>query len=210
MNRATFFKLIRPAFGGKLSQPQVAGIEALLDAALAAGVTQTHHVAHGLAHVRKETGDYMSPIKETVMPYHQDKNPSDEEVIARLDRAWAKGQLPWVKAPYWRDGAFGRGQIQLTHWDGYDKGSKIVGVDLRKNPSLALDLKNSAKIAIIGMRDGIFTGRKLSDYRFPEALAAKPKDHPRRIVNGQDGTDAIVSEYHREFFAALVQAGWGK
>jgi predicted chitinase len=210
MNRTTFFTAIRPAFGGRLQRPQVAGIEGILDAATAARVTDAHHVAHVLAHVRKETGAHMSPIKETVQAHHKDKNPTDAEVIRRLDAAWAKGQLTRVKAPYWRDGAFGRGPIQITHWRMYEIVGKAIGEDLRGNPDLALDPQIGAKIAVIGMRDGLFTGRKLADYRFPEALTARPKDHPRRIVNGQDGTDAEVSEFHRQFFAALIRAGWGK
>lgn len=208
MNRSKFFASIRPAFGGKLQSPQVVGMEGILDAAAAAGVTDPHHVAHILAHVRKETGDHMSPIKETVMPHHKDKNPSDAEVIRRLDAAFTKGQLPWVKTVYWRDGAFGRGPVQITHWPNYERIGRAIGENLRGNPDLALDPKIGAKIAVIGMRDGLFTGRKLADYRFPEALSAKPKQHPRRIVNGQDGTDATVSGYHREFFAALTAAGW--
>lgn len=206
MNRARFFDAIRGAFGGKLSGPQVVGIEAILDAAAAARMTDLHHVANTLAQVRRETGGYMSPIKETVMPHHKDKAPTDAEVIARLNRAYAAGQLPWVKTPYWRDGAFGRGPIQITHWSGYDRVGKAIGVDLRGNPDLALVPKIGAKIAVIGMRDGLFTGKKLADYRFPEALEARPDFHPRRIVNGKDGSDAEVSEFHRAFHAALVAA----
>jgi hypothetical protein len=149
MNRPAFFAAIRPAFGGRLQRPQVAGIEGILDAATAAAVTDPHHAAHVLAHVRKETGDHMSPIKETVMPHHKDKNPTDAEVIRRLDAAWAKGQLPWVKTPYWRDGAFGRGPVQITHWRMYEIVGKAIGEDLRGNPDLALDPQVGAKIAVI-------------------------------------------------------------
>jgi hypothetical protein len=56
----------------------------------------------------------------------------------------------------------------------------------------------------------MFTGRRLSDYSFPSALNAPPARHPRRIINGKDGTDAEVAGYHRAFYAALVPAGFGK
>lgn len=210
MNREAFFAAIRPAFGNRLSQPQVAGMEAILDASIDAGVTDAHHVAHVLAHVRRETGGYMSPIKETVMPSHKDKNPSDAEVMQRLERAFARGKLPWVKKPYWRDGAFGRGPIQITHWRNYEKIGRAIGVDLRGNPDLAMDPTIGGKIAVIGMRDGLFTGKKLADFRFPAALDAPPKSNPRRIVNGQDGSDAEVAKFHRQFHAALVKAGWSE
>lgn len=203
MNTATFFAAIRPAFGNRLSQPQVDGMQAILDAARAAKVTDAHHVAHILAHVRRETGGYMSPIKETVMPSHKNKNPTDAEVMQRLERAWARGQLPWVKKPYWRDGEFGRGQIQLTHAKNRAKFGIADRDDLLKLPV-------SARVAVVGMRDGLFTGKKLSDYSFPAALDAAPKNNPRRIVNGQDGSDAEVAKFHRQFHAALVKAGWSE
>ena len=208
MNPAAFFAAIRPAFGNRLSQPQVDGMQAILDAARANKVTDVHHVAHVLAHVRRETGGYMSPIKETVYPSHKNKNPTDAEVMQRLERAWARGQLRWVKKPYWRDGAFGRGPLQITHWKNYEKIGQAIGVDLRGKPDLALDPTVGGKIAVIGMRDGLFTGKKLSDYSFPAALDASPKNNPRRIVNGQDGSDAEVAKFHRQFHAALVKAGW--
>jgi hypothetical protein len=210
MNREAFFAAIRPAFGNRLSGPQVAGMEAIFDACADAKVTNVQHVAHVMAHVRRETGGYMSPIKETVMPSHKDKKPSDAEVMQRLERAFARGKLPWVKKPYWRDGAFGRGPVQITHWSNYEKIGRAIGVDLRGNPDLAMDPVIGGKIAVIGMRDGLFTGKKLADYRFPAALDAAPKSNPRRIVNGVDGSDAEVAKFHRQFHAALIKAGWSE
>lgn len=201
MKRDTFFGAIRPAFGGKLSEPQVAGMNAILDAAATAGLTDANHVANVLAQVRRETGGYMSPIKETVMPSHRDKNPSDAEVIKRLERAYAAGKLGKVKKPYWRTGEFGRGQIQLTHAENRAK----FGISNRDD---LLDLKVSARVAVVGMRDGVFRGKKLADYDFPAALDAPPDGNPRRIVNGKDGSDAEVAKFHRQFHKALAAAGW--
>ena len=172
MNHAIFFNSVRSsAFNGKLIQPQVDGMEAILAEAKKEGLS-AHRTANILAQVKRETGGYMSPIKETVMPYHEDKNPSDAAVKRRLDTAWAAGKLGNVKSPYWRDGWFGRGQIQISHKDNYDKVGQFIGVDLVGNPDLALDLPTSAKIAVVGMKHGLFTGKKLSDYRFPDALDA--------------------------------------
>lgn len=199
MNRAVFFAAIRDDFGGTLSQPTVEGIEALLDAG--AGLP-LHHMANVLAQVRRETGGYMAPIKETVMPSHKDKNPTDAEVIRRLDRAFKAGKLPHVQTPYWRDGWFGRGQIQLTHRANYLR----FGIS---NPDDALRPHISASVAVGGMSMGMFTGKKLADYDFPAALSAPPRDNPRRIVNGVDGSDAEVARFHRQFADALAKAGWG-
>ncbi|UOK71726.1 glycoside hydrolase family 19 protein [Ancylobacter polymorphus] len=211
MNRTVFFDRVRARpFGGSLSQPQVEGLTAILDAAERHSVKDTHHVADILAQVHHETGGYMLGIKETVYASHTDKNPSDATVKARLEAAWAKGRLSWVKTPYWRDGWFGRGPIQITHLDNYRKFEKRLGIPLTKNPSLALDPVHGADIAVVGMSEGLFTGKKLADFKFPAALSAQPKDHPRRIVNGADGTDSTIAKTHADFYAALEAAGWGK
>jgi predicted chitinase len=199
MDRTAFFDAIRPAFGNRLASYHVTGMVALLDAG---ADLPLHHMANVLAQVRRETGGIMAPIKETVQPNHADKDPPDMEVIRRLDRAYAAGKLPWVKSPYWRDGWFGRGQIQLTHRANYAK----FGIT---KPADALLPHISAHVAVAGMRDGLFTGRKLADYSFPAALDAPPAMNPRRIVNGQDGSDAQVAKFHRQFAAALTKAGWG-
>jgi hypothetical protein len=198
MNRAKFFNSIRPDMGS-LATETVAGIEALLDAGRDLPL---HHMANVLAQVRRETGGWMAPIKETVMPWHKNKNPSDKEVIRRLDRAFAKGQLPWVKTPYWRDGEFGRGQVQVTHAVNRVKFGITDRDDL-----LRLDV--SARVAVEGMRDGKFTRRKLADYDFPDAIHNPPNANPRRIVNGRDGSDAEVAASHNMFATALVAGGWG-
>lgn len=198
MNRAIFFDAIRPHI--TLNQFAVDGINALLDAG---EHLPLHHMANILANVRRETGGIMGPIKETVMAHHRDRNPTDAEVIRRLDRAFARGQLPWVKTPYWRGGAFGRGQLQATHDANYRKFGAIPY-------SKALEPAMSARIAVVGMMDGMFTGRKLSDYKFPAALDLPPSQNPRRIVNGSDGSDREVAASHRMFAAALERAGWGE
>lgn len=204
MRRDLFFNAVRKSpFGGSLSPEQVRGCEAILDSCIRNKVANRHHVANILAQVYHETGTYMLPIKETVMQSHKDKNPSDATVIKRLDTAFAKGQLSWVKTPYWRSGWFGRGAIQATHKTNYEKLGKRLGVDLVKNPSLALDPKISADIAVVGMSEGMFTSKRLSDYLFPAAIDAPAASNPRRIVNGPDGTDEKIAGYHRAFVAAL-------
>lgn len=211
MNRKLFFDTVRASalFGGRMSVPQVAGIEALLDAFSSYGVDNTHYAANILAQVHHETGGYMSPIKETVFASHTNKNPTDGVVIQRLDTAFANGQLKWVKTPYWRTGWFGRGMIQITHEDNYEKVGNAIGVDLVADRDKALELEVSAAIAVVGMVAGLFTGKNLSDYRFPAALDAVPKDHPRRIVNGEDGMDKKIASNHRLFYTALVAADFG-
>lgn len=199
MNRAAFFANLRAQgepFGARITQGQVEGTEAILDACDRRGVTDPHHVANILAQVFHETGGRMLPVRETFAA-------SDAEAMRRLDSAFARGQLPWVRTPYWRDGWFGRGAIQITHKANYAKLGDRLGVDLVRNRGLALDPAVSADIAVVGMVEGLFTGRRLADFAFPADLDAPPARNPRRIVNGQDGTDAKVARHHRAFRAAL-------
>ncbi len=215
MNRAIFFQGLgarnRGVFGTSLSQRQVDGIEALLDAML---LWPLAHVANVLAQVYRETGGGMYPVKETVYRSSKDQNPSDETVKARLTRAWKSGKLPWVKRDYWSSGFFGRGQLQITWEDNYRKMSAVVGADLAAEPGRALELPISAKIAAEGMKRGMFTGKKLADYDRPDGF-----DHynARSIVNGdKDKADrgarktvgALVADYAEAFETALHGAGW--
>lgn len=140
-----------------------------------------NQLAYVLATGYLESGHSMKPIKETVQINHRDRNPSDAEVIRRLDRAWARGQLPWVRRNYWSTGYFGRGYVQITWEDNYKKFSPIVGIDLVADPSKALEPEIAVKILLEGMSKGLYTGKKLSDY-----ITLHKSDFvgARRIVNG--------------------------
>ena len=77
----------------------------------------------------------------------------------------------------------GMGYVQLT-WDyNYKKASSKLGVDFMKNPRLLLEPKYAVKILLVGMKEGWFTGKKLSDY-----ITLQKSDYlnARRIINGVD------------------------
>lgn len=95
-----------------------------------------------------------------------------------------------VQNKYWDSGFYGRGFVQLTLMANYEKFSRILGIDLVKNPDLALNDNVAAFIINYGMLNGSFTGRKLSDYiNFfgVDYVAA------RKIVNGTDRAELIAS-----------------
>lgn len=215
MNRAAFYKYLKNSrlLGAVLSPDQVAGINALLDAG--AGLPLPH-MANVLSQVQRETGGGMYPVKETVFPYSKNRNPTDKQVIARLDKYWATGQLPWVSSAYWRNGMFGRGQIQATHEYNYRKASEWTGIDLVKNPSRALELPVSATIAVEGMKRGGFTGKSLADYDSPTSF-----DHfgARAVVNGdKNKTDkgsriSVGGQIRKDalvYVKALEAGKWGQ
>lgn len=208
MDKSAFFAALRAdrrVFGSSLSQRQVDGLEALL--AALRGFPRAH-AAHVLGECYHETGGGMYPVKETVFANHRDKNPSDATVIARLNKAYAKGQLPWVSKPYWRDGWFGRGFVQITHRVNYSNLSPVVGVDLIANPSKALEPKIAAEIAAEGCRLGLFTGKKLADY---DRAGGFDHYNARAIVNGDKAANGpMVALYAEAFDAALDAADWNR
>lgn len=139
--------------------------------------------AYILATAFWETARTMKPVREALAS-------TDQQAIARLERAWAKGQLKWVKTPYWRDGFFGRGYVQLTHKENYEVAGKHLCVNLKNNPQKALEPEIAAKVLVIGCRDGWFTGKKLSRY-----IGDGKADYvnARRVVNGTDKAKVIAA-----------------
>ncbi|MDP9875628.1 glycoside hydrolase family 19 protein [Agrobacterium tumefaciens] len=204
MDMTTFFAYARRApFGGRLSQGQIDGMNALFRCWAShkiAGADNNRLLAYILASVFHETGGRMLPVRETFAS-------TDAGAIAALEKAWKAGKLGQVKTPYWRKDAngkswFGRGDIQITHRVNYDALGKRIGADLVGNPSLALDVDISAEIAIVGMLEGRFTGKKLTDYFNLKA------DNPvgaRAVVNGSDKAKLIAS-YYKSFLDALEAA----
>lgn len=203
MDATTFFAYARRApFGGRLSQGQIDGMNALFrcwDSHKIPG-PDNRHLAYILASVFHETGGRMVPVRETFAS-------TDAGAIAALDKAWKAGKLGQVSLPYWRkdkDGKswFGRGDIQITHKENYNKLGERIGVDLVGNPSLALDLDVSAEIAIVGMLEGLFTGKKLTDYfnlKNDDPVGA------RAVVNGRDKAK-LIAGYYKSFLDALEAA----
>lgn len=94
---------------------------------------------------------------------------------------------------------YGRGYVQLTWWTNYDKASNKLGYDYTQNPDLVMKKEHAVKIMIVGMKEGWFTGRKLSDY-----IHQSKKDYisARRIINGTDKAK-LIAGYADTFEKAL-------
>lgn len=201
MDTTTFFAYARRApFGGRLSQGQIDGMNFIFDQWAYFKIPDRRLLAYILASVFHETGGRMLPVRETFAKF-------DSAAIAALEKAWKAGRLGSVKTPYWRKDKngkswFGRGDIQITHERNYEKLGKRLGIDLVGNPSMALDPVVSAKIAIVGMLEGLFTGKKLVDY------FSVTKDDPvgaRSVVNGNDKAK-LIAGYYKNFLDALDAA----
>jgi hypothetical protein len=91
--------------------------------------------------------------------------------------------------------------VQITHGYNYERVGKAIGLDrqLYDDPSLALRLDVSVKILMVGMVDGLFTSKRLSDYFNPTKT---DWTNSRRIINALDRADTIAG-YARKFFASV-------
>ncbi|MEN6548573.1 MAG: hypothetical protein ABFE07_21210 [Armatimonadia bacterium] len=187
MNRTVFFDRVRARpFGGSLSQPQVSGLTAILDAASTYGIKDERYLAYALATAYHETAHTMQPIAE----YGKGKG-------RKYGVKGKHGQVP-----------YGRGYVQLT-WDtNYERADKELGLNgaLLKDFDLAMRPGIAAGILFEGMTEGWFTGKKLSDYF--TASKADPVN-ARRIINGTDKA-SMIAGYYNDFLAALVASDWGK
>ncbi len=187
------FSKIRPLFGGRLTQAQVDGINALMTAINAARVTDARWVAYMLATAFHETAQTMKPIKEHGgQAYFKRLYDITGE---RPALAKANGNL------YPGDGAkfCGRGYVQLTWRANYERMGKIIGTDLVADPDKAMRPDIAADVMIIGMKQGWFTGRHLSEFfneRQTDWVGA------RRIINGTDRAE-LIAGYAKAFLAAL-------
>ena len=184
MNRAKFFTSVRSSlFGGKLEQNEVSGCETIINAFEAAGLTNVHWLAYMLATVFHECAGTMQPIEE----YGK-----------------GKGRKYGVPAGPFKLVYYGRGLVQLTWLDNYQRAEDELGQPFVEHPELALDPKHAADILIKGMAQGWFTGKRLAQYFNSKNDAY----NARRIINGTDKAARIAGHYEN-FLRAINEANAG-
>lgn len=172
-------------FGGRVTQRQVDGINRILRIGADEYDLPVQHIAYVLGTTMWETGKAMHPLRETQR--RDEMSISDATAISRLDRAYEAGRLTWVSRPYWRDGWFGRGEVQITHKRNYEKLQPFVtarhpGVDIVATPNAIIEMPEiSTTISFEGMTRGLFTGRKLSD--FGDGVKTFRHNEARAIIN---------------------------
>jgi hypothetical protein len=88
----------------------------------------------------------------------------------------------------------GRGCVHLTWKNNYRKFSELLSFDFVSNPDEAAKFEYSVPIMIVGMTNGLFTGKKLNHYFNPNGVDYKSA---RKIINGSDKAELIASYAER-------------
>jgi len=114
-----------------------------------------------------------------------------------------KGKKYGTPDPVTGETYYGRGYVQLTWKDNYQKQDTKLELNgaLMADPDLALNPDIALSVILGGMVDGDFTGKKLSDY-FTDQLTDWVD--ARRIVNGTDRAQDIAG-YAMAFVDAMTQ-----
>jgi predicted chitinase len=177
IDHTAFFNGYRDAYG-KLSQSAVAGIE-LLGGHMEkdTDITDLRWAAYMLATVKHECANKWLPVTEAGAKDYFDK----------YEAGTKKGRDLGNTEPGdgWK--YRGRGYVQITGRANYDRMTRALGLPAEENlvndPDQALRPVIAYRIMSIGMRKGMFTGKKLSDYINDKGCDYK---EARRIINGQD------------------------
>ena len=141
-----------------------------------AGITNKYQIAYIIATAKWETNHQCVSVKEAYW----------------LSEGWRKKHLRYY--PY-----YGRGYAQLTWKENYAKFEKLLGIPLVLEPNLALEPEIAAKIIVVGMRDGMFTGISLDDVTDNDSRVNFYK--ARRIINGTDKAGVIATMAQNVFNA---------
>jgi putative chitinase len=192
-NHTTFFNGYREIYG-KLNQTQVSGLDNLLGyIEVDNDVADVRWAAYMLATVKHECADTFQPITERGAKSYFDKYEPGTSIGKNLGNT-VKGDGYLYR---------GRGYVQLTGRANYQKMSANLGLtgedDLIVRPDNALHPDVAYRIMSYGMRNGSFTGKKLSDY-----INASKCDYTnsRRIINALDKA-AKIKDYAINFESVL-------
>lgn len=184
IDRQHFFTSVRASIhNGRLTQTQVDGYNFILDTyeqSYQDKITLSQ-LSYCFATCLAEVGRNMQPIEE----------------IGK-----GKGRKYGAVDPTTGHAYYGRGFVQLTWRENYERAKSKLGIDFVSNPRLALLPSAAARIMFQGMLEGWFTGKKLSDY-----INTRGVDYinARRIINGTDRATEIAG-YARKYADGLRDA----
>jgi len=201
MNKEAFFGSVRTSlFGGKLTQGVVDTLESILATCDKYCITDYRQRAYILATARHES--YSLDRNPEWLPVREGWAKTNAGAIAAVTALYKSGGISKNYALPEANGKsyYGRGFVQITHGGNYKSVGKRLGIALYNNPDLALNRSTASEILVVGMKEGIFTGRKLSQY-FTEKDTENVE--ARRIINGKDQAERIAS-LAEKFYIALI------
>jgi len=173
----------------KVGADAKAGLTKLLNYLIAdTDVTDIRWAAYMLATVKLECGNKWQPIEEYGKGATHTTPGDDYGIAIKIPDPSDNTGKKFLSNIY-----YGRGYVQLT-WDHrYKKMDTAFGLSgaasLYLYPSNALNPDTAYKIMSYGMRNGSFTGKKLSDYITGGGLP--DYKNARRIINGVDQAGTI-------------------
>jgi len=175
--------------GKKLSQVQVDSINAILASCAKHTVTDIHQIGYILATAYHESR--LKPVEEVGKGKGYDYG-------KKLDMGAGVGK----RIPYTMPDVlyYGRGFVQITWLSNYRYFGKVLGVDLVNHPELAMQIPVAAEIIVMGMKNGSFTGKKLSNYF---TGVTNDSVNARRIVNGTDCA-GLISAYYNHIIEGVI------
>ena len=195
-DRKKFFEEYRSRFG-PLTQELVDALEVLLsrieqDNRFGSTETDRRKLAYCLATFKWETAHTMKPIDERGGSTYFNSRYGPQTKVGKM--------LGNTKAG---DGALfhGRGYVQLTGRRNYTKAKGLTGADLLADPERAKEPELAYQIAIQGMIDGWFTGKKLG--QFIKDGQSPDFENARTIINGHDKA-ANIADIARRFSEVLL------
>jgi hypothetical protein len=206
MNRAKFYEALRPrtsgVFGTSISAGQVQGIEGILDAFVTHGDGNEKTLAYTLATAYHETGARMVPVREGFASTDAGARKAVNNLAKKRGPSSAVARYAQPTGKYGHV-YYGRGHVQLTWMENYDRSSKDAAYDLVAYPDKMLDPVISARVLIRGLLDGRWngTGKGIAFYLDVDDLKGA-----RRTVNGTDKWELIAGYYHA-FLKAIKAAG---
>lgn len=185
IDHAKFFNGYRAAFGGRVSQDAVTGIEQLgLHLESDPDIKDIRWAAYMLATVKHECANVWRPITERGAREYFKKYEHYTPIGKRLGN-----KIPGDGWKY-----RGRGYVQITGRRNYETMTRLLELapheNLIEDPDQALRPIIAYRIMSVGMRHGIFTGKRLGDYIHEGGCDYR---NARRIINGTHRWDLIKS-----------------
>lgn len=138
---------------------QESSVRLIVKTALENGVTDPKQISYMLATAQHETRNFQAPEED-------------------FGRSQAR-KLGYSGGEEF----YGRGYVHLTHDYNYAKFDKLLGLngEMVRNPDMAKQPEIAAKVLVVGMRDGLFTGKPLDRYIDHDSHDVY---NARRVVNG--------------------------